>query len=371
MNFNFPLLKPVRILLFPFSLLYFAVIFLRNRLYDKDIFKSASFNLPLICVGNIAMGGTGKSPMTEYLVRELKPHFRIATLSRGYKRKTSGYALANETSTALEIGDEPMQFHLKFPDVPIAVGEARLEAIPQLLHDKPATQAIILDDAFQHRSVKAGLNIVLTEYANLYTRDWYLPTGDLRDEKISMKRADIIVVTKCEPSLALTEKQALLKEISALPSQTVFFSAIRYGQPYHIISSEQAQVTEEVEVLLVTGIANPAPLKNLLQEKAKTYYEMAYNDHHIFTIDDLNDIRKRFAAIPATEKIILTTEKDAVRLVKFSAELSGLPFFVVPIELEFLFNDASRFNGLITTFIKDFGRLSPQQPATVHDKSYL
>jgi tetraacyldisaccharide 4'-kinase len=357
MNFNFPLFRTIRILLFPLSLVYFIIIYVRNRLYDKGILKSASFNLPLVCIGNIAAGGTGKSPMTEYLVRELKNHFQIATLSRGYKRKTRGYALATENSTALEIGDEPMQFHLKFPDTPIAVGEARLEAIPQLLHDKPGTQVIILDDAFQHRAVKAGMNIVLTDCNNLYTRDWYLPTGDLRDERSSMKRADVMVVTKCHPGLSPEERDAILQEIEPLPQQTVFFTTIRYGQPYHIISKKNAQVTNAVEVLLVTGIANPRPLKNLLQEKSKTYYEMAYNDHHIFTIDDLKDMQKRFNSIQANDKIILTTEKDAVRLVKFEHELAAMPVYVVPIELEFLFNDAHRFNGLIGTFIKEFRKM--------------
>jgi tetraacyldisaccharide 4'-kinase len=356
MNFNFPLLKPVRILLFPFSIIYFVIIFLRNRMFDRGILKSASFNLPIVCVGNIAAGGTGKSPMTEYLVKELKTHFKIATLSRGYKRKTSGYALANENSTALEIGDEPMQFHLKFPDTPIAVGEARIEAIPQLLHDKPGTQAIILDDAFQHRYVKAGMNIVLTDCNNLYTRDWYLPTGDLRDERASVKRAQIIIVTKCNPGLSAEEKEIIVQELEPAENQTVFFSNIRYGQPYHIISKKPARVSEDVEVLLVTGIANPGPLKNLLQKRSKIYYEMAFNDHHIFSIDDLKDIQKRFNSINATYKIILTTEKDAVRLVKFEHELADMPLYVVPIELEFLFNDAPRFNGIITTFIKDFNK---------------
>lgn len=356
MNFNFPLLKPLRILLFPLSLIYLLIIIVRNRLYDKGVLKSACFNLPLICVGNIAAGGTGKSPMTEYLVRELKTHFRIATLSRGYKRKTSGYAIAGENSTALEIGDEPMQFHLKFPDVPIAVGEERIEAIPQLLHDRPDTQAIILDDAFQHRSVKAGMNIVLTDCSNLYTRDWYLPTGDLRDEKQSVGRAEIIIVTKCKPGLTMAEKEAVTAELGPLQQQAVFFTSIRYGQPYHIITKKTAQVSGAIEVLLVTGIANPGPLKSLLQEKSGAYYQMAYNDHHIFTIDDLKDIQKRFAAIATPAKIILTTEKDAVRLVKFAQELAAMPMYVVPIELEFLFNDAPRFNGLIGTFIKDFAK---------------
>jgi len=194
MNFNAPLLRPIRILLFPFSLAYGAVVWLRNRLYDKNILKSADFNLPLVCVGNLSTGGTGKSPMVEFLLKHLHRQIEVAVLSRGYKRKTTGYSLAGPHTTALEIGDEPMQFHLKFPNVTVAVGEERIVAIPQLLHDKPGTQAIVLDDAFQHRSVKAGFNIVLTDCGNLFTRDWFLPTGDLRDEKSSYKRADVLSV---------------------------------------------------------------------------------------------------------------------------------------------------------------------------------
>jgi tetraacyldisaccharide 4'-kinase len=356
MNSNFPFLKTIRVLLFPFSLIYFVIIYLRNRLYDKNILKSSSFNLPIVCVGNIAAGGTGKSPMVEYLVGQLKDQFRIATLSRGYKRKTSGYALANEKSTALEIGDEPMQFHLKFPDVAIAVGEQRIEAIPQILHDRPDIQAIILDDAFQHRSIQAGLNIVLTDYSNLYTRDWYLPTGDLRDEKTSIKRADIIIVTKCSPNLLPKEKELMIEEIEPAPSQRVFFSGIRYGQPYHIISKKPYRLSQDLEVLLVTGIANPVPLKNFLADKSKAYYELNYNDHHIFTIDDLKEMKKRFYGISAADKIILTTEKDAVRLAKFEQELHDVPMYVMPIELQFLFNDENRFNELIGTFIEEFDR---------------
>jgi tetraacyldisaccharide 4'-kinase len=354
MNSNFLFLKTIRILLFPFSLIYFLLIFLRNRLYDNGILKPTSFNLPIICVGNIAVGGTGKSPMVEYLVLQLKDQFRIATLSRGYKRKTRGYALANEKSSALEIGDEPMQFHLKFPDVAIAVGEQRIEAIPQILHDRPDIEAVILDDAFQHRAIQAGLNIVLTDYNNLYTRDWYLPTGDLRDEKKSVKRADVIIVTKCKPNLLPKEKDAIIAEIIPAATQQIFFSGIRYGQPYHIISKHAYRLSQELEVLLVTGIANPAPLKNFLADKSKAYYELRYNDHHIFTIDDLKEIKKRFYAIAAANKIILTTEKDAVRLVKFEQELHNIPLYIMPIELQFLFNDEKRFNELIGRFIREF-----------------
>lgn len=358
MNFNFPLLRTVRIVLFPLSLLYFIIIWIRNMLYNRGILRSAVFNLPLICVGNLAVGGTGKSPMVEYLVLLLKDEFKVATLSRGYKRKTKGYALANEHSTALEIGDEPMQFHSKFPGVPVAVGEQRLVAIPQLLHDHPETQAIILDDAFQHRTVKAGLNILLTDYNNLFTRDWFLPAGDLRDQRSSYERAEIIVVTKCKPSITDEERKAITEEINPLAHQQLFFTTMQYGDLYHIVNKDNFHITEQTEVLLVTGIANPAPLKKLLHDTAHTYYQMAYNDHHIFTIDDLNDIRKRFTSIQASQKIILTTEKDAVRLIKFEQELKDLPLYVLPIAPAFLFNDTPRFNSLIHDFIRNFKQSS-------------
>jgi tetraacyldisaccharide 4'-kinase len=358
MNFNFPFLRPIRMLLLPFSILYGLVIQLRNWLFDKKIFASTSFNLPVICVGNLSAGGTGKSPMVEFLLKKLRPITAVAVLSRGYKRKTKGYALADNHTTALDIGDEPMQFHLKFPDISIAVGEERVVAIPQLLHDRPETKAIVLDDAFQHRSVRAGLNILLTDFNNLFTRDWFLPTGDLRDEKKSYRRADIVVVTKCERNLRESEKNEIIQEIRPQNNQQVFFSAIEYGDPFHIISRVSRPITEFVEVLLVCGIANPAPLKKFLDVHSKTYYELTYRDHHIYSIDDLKNIIRRFNQMPARNKIILTTEKDAVRLVKFEQELKNLPFYVIPIESRFLFNEEQRFTDLIVKFIGDFNHPS-------------
>ena len=378
MNFNFPLLKPIRILLFPFSLIYALIVTIRNWAFDKKILTSASFNLPIICIGNLAVGGTGKSPMVEWLIRLLKDRYPVAVLSRGYKRKTRGYALANASTTALDIGDEPMQFHSKFPDVTIAVGEERIVAIPQLLHDRPETRAIILDDAFQHRSVRAGLNVLLTDYSNLFTRDWWLPSGDLRDAPSSYQRAEIIVVTKCPAELSEEERRAVVTEIAPRAHQQVFFSTIRYGHPYHITlgmaagvagrSSEaipvEAVIDETVEVLLVTGIANPAPLKQWLDQQSRTYYEIAYGDHHIFTIDDLHSIMRRFETINAEKKIILTTEKDAVRLIKFRQELEGQPFYVLPIAPGFLFGDEPRFTELIVTFINQFPA-SAEEPTEI------
>jgi tetraacyldisaccharide 4'-kinase len=347
-------LKSFRILLLPFALFYWLGILIRNWLYDHKISRSVSFGLPLVCVGNLSVGGTGKSPMVEYLLRLLKDRFSVATVSRGYKRKTKGYALANATSTALEIGDEPMQFHLKFPDVAVAVGEERQVAIAQLLHDKPDTDVIILDDAFQHRSVRAGLNILLTECANLFTRDFYLPAGDLRDLKSQYKRAEIIVVTKCDPGLSETEKKKAIKEIRLQAHQHIFFTCIRYEDAYHIINKTRYEVTEETEVVLVTGIANPRPLKNWVERKSREYHLLQYSDHHVFNVDDLKDIRKRFESVESPNKIILTTEKDGVRLLKFATEIKDLPMYVLPVRHDFLFGEEQQFNDQVINFIKDF-----------------
>jgi tetraacyldisaccharide 4'-kinase len=354
MNFNSFFLRSFRILLLPFALIYGGIVMLRNFLFDKNILKSATFNFPLICVGNLAVGGTGKSPMVEYLAELLLKQFRVGTLSRGYKRKTKGYALAKADTTAIDIGDEPMQFHLKFPSMPVAVGEERLVAIPQLLHDHPELQAIILDDAFQHRSINAGLNIVLTEYSNLFTKDFFLPTGDLRDQQSSYKRAQIIIVTKCPRSLSVKEKELIIEEIDPVDKQQIFFTTIDYGRPYHIVHGVGRNISERDEVLLVCGIANPAPLKEYLFEHAETYYQVDFSDHHIFTIDDLDDIIKRYRAIQADSKFILTTEKDAVRLAKFKQQLTELPVYVLPIKPRFLFDEAAAFDKLVVDYIVNF-----------------
>jgi len=332
-------LKSFRILLLPFSIIYWFAVWLRNFLYNTKMLRSSSFGLPVICVGNLSVGGTGKSPMVEFLIGHLKDKFRVATLSRGYKRKTRGYALANETTTSLDIGDEPMLFHQKFPGVPVAVGEERLVAIPQLLHDKPDTQVIVLDDAFQHRAVNAGLNILLTDHSNLFTRDFYLPTGDLRDLRSAYKRADIIVVTKCKFEMTGEEADKIKQEVQPLSKQQLYFSSIQYGNPYHIINFTPFELDTNTEVLLVTGIANPQPLKKLLEERCLTYQLMSFSDHYIFRIDDLKDIRRRFDRIESSKKIILTTEKDAVRLLKFRNELEKLPLYVIPISHHFLFDE--------------------------------
>lgn len=354
MNFNAPLLRPIRILLFPLSLVYALIVWVRNKFFDMGILSSSSFNLPVIGVGNLSAGGTGKSPMVEFLIAGLRQNFQVAVLSRGYKRKTRGYALANDHTTALDIGDEPLQFHMKFPDITVAVGEERIVAIPQLLHDKPSTQVIILDDAFQHRYVTPGLNILLTDCNNLFTRDWFLPTGDLRDMKGSYVRADIIVVTKCNPGMPAYEQERIKKEIRPLPHQHLFFTAIQYGSPFHIVNGDNRHLDDQTEVLLVTGIANPRPLKKYIADHSVSYTEILYGDHHIFSIDDWKEIRTRFEGMPSSKKIIVTTEKDATRLIKFGRALEAYPIYVIPIEVRFLNHAAPVFNELISKFISGF-----------------
>ncbi len=350
------MLRSFRYVLLPISLIYGIIVWLRNWMYDKNIFRSSSFNFPIICVGNLATGGTGKTPMVEYLVRLLKDDFVTATLSRGYKRKTEGFAIADLATTALEIGDEPMQFHQKFPGITVAVGEERLVAIPQLLQAKPGTQVIILDDAFQHRAVKAGMNILLTECKNLYTRDLMLPAGDLRDIRLSSKRADIIIVTKCKPELTEVEKHSIIAEISPGEKQTVYFTRINYGAPYHLFTKEEINIKAGMDTLLVCGIANPRPLKDFLTAQVNTYDMLRFPDHHIFNSDDLEEIKKQFGKIKSKRKIILTTEKDAVRLQKFESELNDFPIYVIPIEHSFLFDEQEGFNSSITRFVSGFDK---------------
>ena len=354
MSFNFYLLRGVRLLLFPFSLFYALAIVIRNYCYDRQWMRSTSFNLPIICVGNLSVGGTGKSPMTELLIEMLLPTHKVATISRGYKRKTKGYLLANENTTALEIGDEPMQFYSKFKNIAVAVGEERVEAVPQLLQDRPETEVIILDDAFQHRAIAAGCNIILTDYNNPYWDDWFLPSGDLRDQPSSARRAQVIMVTKCPSNLTQQQRESVLKRINPLPTQQVFFTTFAYGLPYHIITGSTYELHQQAEVLLVCGIANPEPLKKHLEVHAGVYHQMSFHDHHIFSIDDLHQMRQKWEVMEAKHKILLTTEKDAVRLMKFGTELHHLPLYVQPVKHAVLFNQYNELSQLIKSFVTNF-----------------
>jgi tetraacyldisaccharide 4'-kinase len=352
--------RNLKLILIPFSFAYQAIVWVRNQLFDKKIFRSATFNFPVICVGNLAVGGTGKTPMVEYLVRLLQKKYKVATLSRGYKRKTKGFAIADENTTAVDIGDEPMQIHIKYPDTTVAVAEERVIGIPQLLYERPETGVIILDDAFQHRAVKAGLNILLTAYNSLYTADRLLPAGTLRDVKSSSRRADIIVVTKCSPEPDEDKRKKILKELGPLPHQKVYFTEIKYGSLYHLFTKETYLVEPDCGVLLVCGIANPAPLESYIKQYTSECNGIQFSDHHIFSSNDLKLIRKEFELLKSEKKIIVTTEKDGVRLNKFKEELAPLPVYVIPMEHRFLFGQEAEFENDINSFTESIGK--PDSP---------
>ncbi|WP_114788871.1 tetraacyldisaccharide 4'-kinase [Niabella yanshanensis] len=350
MNFS-KLIRQRNIFLVPFSWLYKASAFVFHKLYDWKVIGSYAPRVATICVGNLSVGGTGKSPMVEYLLRLLQDKTAVAVISRGYRRKTKGFVVANELTTAADIGDEPMQFHQKFPGVTIAVGEERAKAIEALVEQKPQTGVIILDDAFQHRAVTPGFNILLTEYNNLFTKDGYLPAGSLRDLKSNYQRANIIVVTKCDPALENTGKEQIIKEIRPFPHQQVFFTAIAYGTPYQVFSGKTIDWPGIDAAVLVTGIANPQPLLDYLQLKQLELYHMVYADHHHFSGEDIEKILTAYNALKQTNKIILTTEKDAVRLVAFK-ELQDLPVVALPVQHQFLFNEGNIFDQKVIGFLE-------------------
>lgn len=350
------MLKILRYLLFPFSLIYAAILWLRNLLFDKRILKSISYSIPSISVGNLSVGGTGKTPMIEYLIRVLKSENKIAILSRGYKRRSSGFLLADENSNADQIGDEPFQMLQKFPEISVCVGEDRVLAIPQLLYEKEETELILLDDAFQHRYLNAGFHILLTSYNNLFTRDWYLPTGNLRDLKSSKGRADIIIVSKCPADLDKSSQSEIRKEIELNSNQHLFFSSIRtiglqqVSPKYSDVLNKIAFIKNK-KILLLSGIAHSQELRNYLEKKASSVISMKYSDHHYFTENDLDKIHKKFQEIETKDKIILTTEKDWARLQLHKLQLMklDLPIFTLPVEVEFLNGESP--DSLIKTFL--------------------
>lgn len=332
-------MKFIRIILFPFVPFYFLVTWFRNLAYDKGWFKTMSYDFPLVCVGNLSAGGTGKTPMVEYLIRLLKDETNLATLSRGYGRKTKGFLLAENNITATELGDEPFQFYHKFnEEITVAVDEDRQHGIATLRALKLKPDVVILDDAFQHRKVKAGYNILLTTYGNLYVDDFVLPTGNLREPKKGAKRANIIVVTKCPELLSQEEKEAIVLKLKPKVYQHVFFSHIGYKDSV-LNDTEKLSLNELKSFTLVTGIANAKALVNYLKSQQLDFNHIEFKDHHHFTANEVNKLSK-------LDKIV-TTEKDYMRL-KNEAVLQGKVYFL-PIKT--VIDNSEKFDNLIKNFI--------------------
>lgn len=349
MKFN--LLSWVRIFLYPLALIYGLVVWLRNRLYDSGFYSAVEFSVPVINVGNLSVGGTGKTPHVEYLVRLLQYRFGVATMSRGYKRRTQGFQLANEKTNALHIGDEPMQYHLKFPELAVSVAEDRMTGIPQLLYRRPEVEVVLLDDAFQHRSVKAGLNILITDFAKPYYEDYILPIGRLRERRGAASRADVIIVSKCPRGLSQREADEMRRRISPLSHQQLYFTALRYGRPYDFFTGEAVNM-EGAALLLVCGIAKPGPLIAELERRGSAVHTLSYPDHHYFLKKDLEEINATYSGWNTERKIIVTTEKDATRLHLYRDLLleKGLPIVVMPVEVEVLLGGGAALDAQVTSF---------------------
>lgn len=336
-----------RKILFPFAILYDVVTSIRNVLFDKGVLKSTKFDTPLINVGNLSVGGTGKTPQIEYLVRLLKNQNKVAVLSRGYKRKSTGFVLADDSTLVQDIGDEPFQFYSKFDELIVAVDEQRVHGVQQLLSLKKAPDVILLDDAFQHRKVNSGFNILLTPYHDLYVDDLILPAGNLRESRRGSKRAQIVVVTKCPQSLSDSEKRLISNKLKLNSDQYLFFTTIAYSDeivgPLGKLSLEKLK---GYDVLLITGIANPKPLVDYLEETGINLTHLKYSDHHNFSESEIQNIQNQFGKMNSKHKLILTTEKDYMRL------KNRLEIHFLGIEISFL-EKGNKFNKLIEAYVSN------------------
>ncbi len=326
-------------------------------MFDRGFFKSSSFDLPVICVGNLAVGGTGKTPHTEYLIRLLKNNYRIATLSRGYGRKTNDFREVLANSSALDVGDEPAQYKRKFPDVIVAVENDRVKGVCLLLKKHEEIEVILLDDAFQHRKIEAGLNIIISDYNRPLKNDYLLPAGNLREHKKNINRADLVIISKCPENLSSNERDRLISELNFHTSENVFFSSIRYGEIYSVFNPlQKIETLKDVDVLLVSGIARPKHLQDYIQRRANSVKIMEYADHHNFTRKDIQEIKDNFDLLNSKKKIILTTEKDASRFLD-KEEMKNLPIYSIEIEVFFL-DRQTEFNTQIVNYVKQNKRNS-------------
>lgn len=345
------MVKYIKMLLWPFSLLYGGVMQVRNTLYDKAILSSERFAIPVIAVGNLTVGGTGKTPHVEYLLRLLH-NYKVATLSRGYKRKTNGFILADGQATAASLGDEPYQYYRDFPGVTVAVSEGRVPGVQKLQVLVPEVEVVVLDDAMQHRPIQPSLNLLLTDYKRPFYNDFVLPAGLLREPRSGAARADAIIVSKCPAQLPLLRQQEIVAYIRKYSRRKthVFFSAFKYGKPVAL----RQQVPLAKRLILLTGIANPEPLKvYLLKQGYEILQHIAFPDHHTYTVQDLQKLKAVLQADKYKNTSVLTTRKDAVKLAGSDLQelTQALPIFYIPIEVTFL-DDKEKFDELILQHVQ-------------------
>ena len=338
------------------------VIGIRNKLFDWKILPSEEFDIPVISVGNLTAGGTGKTPHTEHLINLLKERFKVALLSRGYKRKSSGYQLATNNSTAQQIGDEPYQIKSKYPDIHVAVDANRRHGIHKLCEEDESkdVEVILLDDAFQHRYVTPGINIVLMDYNRPIYEDAIIPSGMLREPASSLHRAHVIIVTKCPKDIKPIDFRIVTKHLDLRPYQRLYFTTFNYGDMKAFATPHRKALhtlSKNTHVLLVTGIASAAPLVEKLREHTEHIIHMEYADHHNFTASELQAISKTYSRIEAIDKLIITTEKDAARLSSLPLdEVITKNLYILPIEVQFLQDQQDSFDNYITDYVSKNSR---------------
>lgn len=340
----------MRFLLFPFFLIYALITYLRNILFDLNLLPSKKFNLPVISIGNLCVAGTGKTPHTDYLISILK-NYNVAVLSRGYGRNSTGFIILDKSSNYEEVGDEPVQLKIKYPNCIIAVSKSRKLGITLILKKYPNIDVIILDDAFQHRWIQPGLNILITTYQNPFYNNTLLPIGTLRESTAGKKRANMILISKTPRNSSLTEKNKLKNRLGLSSNQDYFFSYLKYLKWIPLFDNIQNYQQKYVEsVTLVTGIANSKLLKKMLREKDYTINHIKYPDHYRFTKTDVTHILNVFKSNKSTKKVILTTEKDSVRLIKFKAQFKRAPVYFIPVEI--MFEKEKEFNTQIINYVE-------------------
>lgn len=350
--------------LLPLSWLYGLGVRFRNLLFDLGVLKSRSFSIPVISVGNITVGGSGKTPHVEYLIRLLRPKCKVAVLSRGYKRKSRGYLLANDSTTMREIGDEPYQMHTKFPDIFVAVDKKRCHGIDRIISDEETrdTDVILLDDAYQHRYVKPGINILLVDYHRLIIYDKMLPAGRLREPMTGKIRADIVIVTKCPKDLKPMSFRVLTRAMDLFPYQQLYFTCLDYDNLEGIFNGKEASlddIKESDNVMLLTGIASPEQMIRDIKPHTENIHHLRFSDHHNFTADDILHINDMYKALPQGS-LIITTEKDASRLTAIEGLSDEVKahLYVLPIRVRVMLDQEEKFNQNIIDYVHKNSRNS-------------
>lgn len=347
----------LKLFLLPLAFIYGLIIRVRNKLFDWKLISSEFFTVPVISVGNLTVGGTGKTPHVEYITRLLSKEYKVATLSRGYGRETSGFKIACDEDQARTIGDEPMQFYNKFPGISVAVDSNRRRGIKNILKLKPETDVVILDDAFQHRFVKPGLSILLSDYHKLFFHDYLLPVGTLREHRKGSRRADLIIITKTPEVLSPFERRRIIEGIKPLNNQKVLFSYIRYRELKSLWKPDEpfSLSNHYGMILLVAGIANAYPLEFRLRDHCNELITMRFDDHHKYTRTDLERIKQNYSDLYTRNKLLVTTEKDAMRMLEPSLRdlAAQLPIYYIPIQIDFHGNDKHTFDQTIKDYVKE------------------